>query len=197
MSRRGCRTLIPAAGIWILLGGCAGSSQNQTLSNFWTSTQETVTSAYEKTKETVSSTFDRITGNKTKTQAPPEKETTSAPARLEPSQETVLKDKRIRQIQEPQVRDAGGSALHIIPRQSLTSEGIGQQLAQVEQDLKRETDPVRAQTLRERQRRLRAALQSAQEEESIVREMDELRGKIRLLQDKLDNIRRKRLAGTP
>ncbi len=62
--------------------------------------------------------------------------------------------------------------------------------ASVDAELKREKNAPRRKLLTNRRRQLQEALQNAQTEETIVREMNKLRGRLRLLQKKLEDVRK-------
>lgn len=200
MTPKGFRTFTTAAAALFLLGGCAGNSPPPTASEIWQSTQKTISTALERTKETLTTTYNRITKrkpageNKTSSSgagaiAAPEVKT---PSRRVPSYIEEIQSGKVKPITGIQVRGSGSKELRVIPRGSLTSDELRRQLAEVDDNLEFERDPRRRKLLTNRQRRLTVALQNSQMEDAIVRELDKLRRRLRMLEGKLKEVRKAR-----
>ena len=196
MTPKRIRTLISLAFALLLLGGCAGNSPAPTVSEIWQNTQKTVSSAYEKAKSAVTSAYNRITDKKPEDSKPAEAKKVSSPGSTAisspggPPYTTDIQAGRLKPITARQVRGSGRKELHVIPRGSMTPKELRRQMASVDAELKREKSAPRRKLLTDRRRQLQEALQSAQTEETIVREMNELSGRLRLLQKKLEDVRK-------
>ncbi len=200
MTSKKIRTFAAAIAVSFLLGGCAGNSPPPTASEIWQSTQKTISTALERTKDTLTTTYNRITKrkpageNKTPSSgagaiAAPEGKT---PSRRVPSYIAEIQSGKVKPITGIQVRGSGSKELRVIPRGSLTSDKLRRQLAEVDDNLERERDPRRRKLLTNRQRRLTVALQNSQMEDAIVRELDKLRRRLRILEGKLKEVRKAR-----
>ncbi len=201
MTPKGFRTFASAVAVLFLLGGCAGNSPPPTASEIWDSTKKTVSSAFKRTQETLTATYNRITNRKpdggekasssgTRASAAPEGKT---PSRRVPSHEAEIQSGKIKPITVIQVRGSGSKELRVIPRGSLTTGELRRQLAEVGESLELERDPQRRKLLADRQRQLTVALQNSQIEDAIVQEMDKLRRRLRMLEGKLEEVRKTRL----
>jgi hypothetical protein len=172
-----------------------------TASEIWQSTQKTISTAFKRTKETLTNTYNRITNRKqddggkasssgTGASASPEDKT---PSRRVPSYEAEIQSGRVKPITGIQVRGSGSKELRVIPRGSLTTNDLRRQLAEANENLELERDPQHKKLLAERQRKLTVALKNSQMEDAIVREIDKIRRRLRLLEGKLEEVRKARL----
>ncbi len=177
-----------------ILSGCAAGSGSPSLSGFFETTQKAVVSAYETTKKTVVSTYNRITGSpadKPKEKAPrPKKSAGGFPARSAPNYEEDIRSGRLRAITKPQVRGEGARRIRVIPRDTLGPGELAGRIAQIDRELNWERDPRRRSSLVRRRRELAEAREKNLNEERIIRDMSELRERLRGLQTDLDKIRK-------
>ncbi len=204
MTPKKFHTFIESVAVLFLLGGCAGNSPPPTASEIWLGTKKTVSTAFERTKETLSSAYNRITNRKPagEEKAPSSGARASAtlegksPSRRVPSYEAEIQSGRVKPIIGTQVRSSGSKELRVIPRESLKSNELRRQLTRVGEDLELEKASQRKELLAKRQRQLTVALRNSQIEDAIVREMDKLRKRLRMLEGKLEEIRKTRVGKT-
>ncbi len=194
------RAALAAALLGLLQGGCAGTQGEQASGDLWSRTTQTVSSAYEATTRTVTSTVQRLlkeqregwmemqekegaaAGQEAKGPPPPQE--APVPVDRFPADRSPIREAEIRR---PQPAAAGGTPqdLLLLRRVPQAPEEIRRRLAEIDEARAQERDPNRRRLLAEERERLARVLQTSLEEESLIREMEQLRERLRRLQRRL------------
>ncbi|OGL63943.1 MAG: hypothetical protein A3I72_06260 [Candidatus Tectomicrobia bacterium RIFCSPLOWO2_02_FULL_70_19] len=195
------------------LGGCASTSssgEKAEAPSVWDRTVRSVSSALETTKTAVTSTVRRIVREQregweemlekekkeqesaAKPAAPIVRAPRPAPADRFPAGRVVSREQNLGRQEPPRPRGAEGREIVLLPRIPQTPDQIRARMAEIDRVLPGERDPAQRRRLAAERARLAGALQASAEEESLIREMEELRARLRRLQNRLNEIQRAR-----
>ncbi|MBI3128717.1 MAG: hypothetical protein HYZ11_14025 [Candidatus Tectomicrobia bacterium] len=190
----------------LALSGCASSGEKSAASSVWDRTVQGVSSAYDATKTAVTSTIHRIAKDQREgweemekqKEAPPAKPAAPAvrapeprpPDRL-PSARPTYREEDIGRSPQP-ARTSESRRIALLPRIPQAPEQIRARMAEIDRILGQDTDPAARQRLAAEREGLSRALQASLEEESLIREMERLRARLRRLQERLNEVQRAR-----
>ena len=212
-------TAAPSALAIILLvgltaGGCASTSssgEQAETPSVWDRTVQGVSSALETTKTAVTTTVRRIVREQregwmemqekekreqeaaaARKEVPIVRTPQAAPADKFPAERVVSREQNLGRQVPSQGRGPESRDLVLLPRIPQTPAQIRARMAEIDRVLPGERDSAQRQRLTAERTRLASVLQASIEEESLIREMEELRGRLRRLQNRLDEIQRAR-----
>jgi hypothetical protein len=198
------------------LGGCASTSPSGAKApegGAWDRTLRGISSVLETTKTAVTTTVRRIVREqregweemreKEKREqeavfgppkpAPPAlRQAQPAPTDRFPAGRLASREQDLGRSERPPARSQASPGLLLFPRIPQTPEQIRARMAEIDTTLSQERDPDRRRSLTAERERLASALQPSIEEESLIREMEQLRGRLRRLQNRLNDIQRAR-----
>lgn len=204
--------LAPILSLALALGGCASTSPSGAKApegGMWDRTLQGVSSVLETTKTAVTTTVRRIVREQREgweemrekekreqeaASGPPKPEPPAlrpsqpAPADRFPAGRLASREQDLGRSEQPPARSQANRGILLLPRIPQTPEQIRARMAEIDTTLSRERDPDRRRSLTAERGRLASALQASIEEESIIQEMEQLRDRLRRLQNRLNDI---------
>ena len=184
-----------------LPGGCAGTSGEDLTGNIWSATRSAVSTAVGVTSNAISDAVDWATrtndpGAQKDRPKPVAARATARPDRFPSKREKVVEESipgdNFRRVTKRQVRGKTPKELLLLPRGALTREEVRRRIAEIDAQKQKTTSIQKRRSLDEERKRLARTLQLIEEEDTIIRDMESLRARLRRLQKRLQEVQRRK-----
>ena len=114
------------------------------------------------------------------------------PSKREEAIEENISDENSQRVTKRQVRGEVPKELHLLPRGALTREEVRRRIAEIDAQKQKTINTRKRRSLDKERKRLVRALQLVEEEDTIIRDMESLRARLRRLQKRLKEVQRRK-----